>query len=314
MNGISLDPHCHVWPGPALDGVAGAQWDAASGKLRIDGHAVGMPALYSPQALIDWLDEQRIDKAWVSAPPPAYRADLDRSTAAIWSDSLHDALNDMVAPHADRLSTMRLLPIEHPALAVEIVSATPAGAKLFTLSTGGPGLVISGQAWEPLWQVLSERGATVLMHPGDGGDARLAPFYLSNLLGNPVETSIAVAHLVFSGAVSRCPGIRWLLAHAGGATAMLAARWQQGYVASRPGVDLAKEEPLVALKRFTVDWITHSPEGLKLAAGVFGEDRIIYGSDWPFPMGTMEPQEALSKLPAGDRARLLDNTRKFMGT
>ena len=314
MNGITLDPHCHLLPGPALDGVAGTQWDAAAGRLWVDGHAIGMPALYSPQALIEWLDQQRIDKAWVSAPPPVYRADLDRSTAAIWNDALHGALKDLIAPYSDRLSAMRLLPIEHPSLAAEIVAATPPEEKLFTVSTGGAGLIISEQAWEPFWQALSERGATVLMHPGDGGDARLAPFYLSNLLGNPVETSIAVAQLVFSGVVGRYPGIRWLLAHAGGATAMLAARWQQGYATSRPGVDLAQEEPLAALKRFTVDWITHSPDGLRLAAGVFGEDRIVYGSDWPFPMGTMDPQNALSKLPTEERARLLDNTRRLTGS
>lgn len=314
MNGIPLDTHCHLLPGPALDGVAGAQLDAATGQLRVDGHAIGMPALYSPQALIGWLDEQRIEKAWVSAPPPAYRADLDRSTAAIWNDALHGALKDMVAPYSGRLSTMRLLPIEHPSLAAEIVAATPKKEKLFTLSTGGRGLAISGRDWEPLWQALSEHSAIVLMHPGEGGDSRLAPYYLSNLLGNPVETSIAVAQLVFSGVARRHPGISWLLAHAGGATAMLAARWQKGYTTSRPGVDLAQEEPLAALKRFTVDWIAHSPDGLRLAAGVFGEDRIVYGSDWPFPMGTMDPQETLSKWPPEQRALLMDNTRRFLGS
>ena len=311
MYTISLDPHCHLLPGPALHGVAGARWDATAGKLVIDGHAIGMPSLYSPEALIKWLDQNHIKNAWVSAPPPLYRAGLDPSTAAVWNDAVHNGLCELISPYADRLAVMRLLPIEHPALAAEIVRASPLQDKLFTLSAGEAGLLISGADWEPLWEVLDGRGATVLMHPGEGGDTRLAPYYLGNLLGNPVETSIAVAHLVFSGVVARRPAIRWLLAHAGGATAMLAARWQQGYSTSRPGVDLSQEQPLVALKRFTVDWITHSPEGLTLAAAVFGKDKVIYGSDWPFPMGTLDPQAMLSQLSATEVSQLLDNTDSF---
>jgi aminocarboxymuconate-semialdehyde decarboxylase len=84
---------------------------------------------------------------------------------------------------------------------------------------------------------------------------------------------------------SRFPQIRFCLAHAGGTFPGLVGRLQRGFETSRPGVNLSVEHPLQAARRFYADGIAHHPSALKLAQDVLGVDRILFGSDWPFPMG-----------------------------
>src|SRR5262249_6819355 len=86
----------------------------------------------------------------------------------------------------------------------------------FSLPSGGPGRMLSDRRYAPLWQTLDAAAAFVLVHPGENDDPRLAPFYLTNLLSNPYETTVAIAHLVFGGVVARYPNITFCFAHGGG--------------------------------------------------------------------------------------------------
>jgi aminocarboxymuconate-semialdehyde decarboxylase len=142
----------------------------------------------------------------------------------------------------------------------------------------------------------------VFIHPGACRDARLSNFYLENLLGNPVETGVAASHLVMAGVPSKYPGIRFCLAHAGGVFAGIVGRLQKGFDTKRPGVDLGVEQPLQAARRFWVDCIAHHPAQLRLAEEVFGADKVLFGSDWPFPMGLQRPPgpQGASEALAGD--------------
>jgi aminocarboxymuconate-semialdehyde decarboxylase len=136
---------------------------------------------------------------------------------------------------------------------------------------------------DPLWAVLDESDAFVFVHPADAPDARLAPFHLGNLLGYPYETAFGAASLVFADVPARFSRIRFCLAHAGGATAMLAGRWQRGYETRRPGIPDLRLAPREALARIAVDSLAYSDAALTLARRTFAD--VLPGSDWPFPMG-----------------------------
>jgi aminocarboxymuconate-semialdehyde decarboxylase len=88
-----------------------------------------------------------------------------------------------------------------------------------------------------------------------------------------------------AGVPSRYPRIRFTLAHAGGIFTTLIGRLERGFETIRPGVDMAVERPLQAARRFHVDNIAHHAGLLELAGKMVGEDHVLYGSDWPFPMG-----------------------------
>ena len=164
---------------------------------------------------------------------------------------------------------------------------------------------------DPLWEHLDARQSFVFVHPGSCCDGRLAPYYLENLLGNPYETTVAIAHLVFGGLRARCPRIRFCFAHGGGAAAMLAGRWQRGFDTARPGVERTLPPPRELLRTLYVDSIVHDPAALAQAAAVFGPGRILFGSDWPFPMGLPDPHEQLAGVDAGLRDSIFAAGRIF---
>ena len=311
---IALDVHAHVAPifAEQLAHIAGVLWDVRKQELTLDGHTIGLKALFDPGALIRWMDDNRIARAWISIPPPLYRQQLDASAAQAWAQYLNEGLDRICAAHPQRLAPLFHLPLEHPSVAIALAEAKIAdGAQGFAVAAGGRAQTLYSDAvLDPLWAQLDAHNCFLFMHPGACADGRLKAFYLENLVGNPYETAVAAAHLVCSGAVGRYPRIRYCLAHAGGATAMLAGRLQHGFDTARPGVDLKVEAPKLAMRRFFVDCIAHDCETIGFAARVFGEDRIVFGSDWPFPMGLLRPHQQLSALAPAARARIFrDNVQ-----
>jgi aminocarboxymuconate-semialdehyde decarboxylase len=140
---------------------------------------------------------------------------------------------------------------------------------------------------QSVWEVLDDRDAFVFIHPGEPSDERLDRWYLANLLGNPYETALAAAQLVFGGIIASFEKIRFCLAHGGGVTAAVAGRWEQGHDTRRPGVP-SEHAPSALLRRMYVDSVVFSDIYLELAAVVFGPEHIVLGSDWPFPMGAFD--------------------------
>jgi aminocarboxymuconate-semialdehyde decarboxylase len=154
----------------------------------------------------------------------------------------------------------------------------------------------------------------VLLHPGSSPDTRLDPHYLANLVGNPVETTVAAAELVFGDVLGAHPGLRLVLVHCGGGVPLLAGRWQRGLDTKRPGVGELSVGPRDAVRRFWVDALAHDPAVVDLAAAVIGEEKLVLGSDWPFPMGLDDPWSAVAHLPADRRDRVArDNALSLRG-
>lgn len=247
--------------------------------------------LRHPEALREHLDRLGLDKAVVSIPPPFYRQDLAGDEAAAWVATVNDGLAQLIAAEP-RFSAFAYLPLEHPSLAHnEIERVDRHGFIGFTATAGGRSASLADAELEPVWHALDERGAALLLHPGASPDPRLAPMYLGNLLGNPFETTLAAAQLIFGDVPARFPHIKVVLAHGGGAVAALIGRWQRGVDTDRPGLRALTADPLEAVKRFYVDSITHHPEVTELVRRVLGPDRVVFGSDWPFPMGSADGVE-----------------------
>lgn len=142
------------------------------------------------------------------------------------------------------------------------------------------------------------------LHPTKGCDGRLDPFFLHNLLGGPGETALAAAHLAMSGIMDRHPAMRICLAHGGGSVPAVAGRLERGQTVRRPGAYIGARPATEAMRGFCADCITHSPAALELAASVFGEDRILFGSDWPFSMGLPDPHAQMQDVRSDLRAKI----------
>ncbi|HEY2052870.1 MAG TPA: amidohydrolase family protein [Solirubrobacterales bacterium] len=288
---MRVDFHTHLAPALAdADLAALAIERNEKGRLVLDGHAVGPPGLYEPDRLLADLDGRDLDRAVVSVPPPFFRQTLDPDAGARWVRALNDGLA-AVAGATERLLPLAYLPLEHPepAIAEQRRLREEGGWAGYCASAGGRSVSLADEALAPLWRALDDDAALLLLHPGTSPDKRLDEFYLHNLLGNPVETALAAAQLVFGDVLPRHPRMRVLLVHCGGCVPDLVPRWDHGVATDRPGLPPLTEPPSTAVRRFFVDCLVHDPGAVDRAVEVFGEDRMVLGSDWPFPMGSEDP-------------------------
>lgn len=301
----SVDVHTHL--APELRDSAGtlAGVEESSGRYVIDGEQIGVSALYEARQLEDWLTAADIDRAWVSIPPPFFRQGLQEDGARIWVERANDGLLARIAG-SERLEALAYLPFEHPQVALAELDRLVSDERIvgWNLSAGGGSLPLDDARLTPVWDRLEAVGRPVLLHPGSSSDARLDRHYLSNLVGNPVETTVAAAELVFGDVLGTHPDLRPVLVHCGGTVPMLAGRWQRGADTNRPGVGPLSLAPGFAVRRFWVDALAHEPGGVDLAVAVFGLDKVVLGSDWPFPMGLDNPWSAIAHLSPEQRDRI----------
>lgn len=260
------------------------------GSLVIDGHPVGPPGLYDRAKLCAFLDELGLGEAVVSPPPPFFRQGLDADARERWVRAVNTGTLAAVDDES-RLLPLAYLPFEDPAGAMREYERIGADGRWAGVcgSAGGGSASLADAAFAPLWRALDDAAALVFLHPGMSPDPRLEPFYLHNLLGNPVETAVAAAQLVFGDVLAAHPRMRVMLVHCGGCVPDLVPRWDRGAHTDRPGVPTLRELPSDAVRRLFVDCLVHDPGAVDRALEVFGEDRMVLGSDWPFPMGSEDP-------------------------
>jgi aminocarboxymuconate-semialdehyde decarboxylase len=300
------DVHTHIIP-PAViaageNGLYGMRSEPTT--LHICAHGIPVHPLSKIDALVERVNRDGLDGAIVSVPPPLFRPDLSTPDRASYTRLVNDSLLAVCRAHQPVLRPFAYLPAEDPELAADFASrldhdwaGAVAGTELGVLSYA------SGR-YDALWQALSDAKLPLFIHPGSSPDKRLDPFYLSNLLGNPVETTIAAANLIFAGVMHRFPNLKVILAHGGGCVAALCGRWQQGAVTNRPGIPKLVLQPLNAVRKFYVDSLVHSPAYLTAMIDIIGADRILLGSDWPFPMGASSAEHDLAHLDIALKKRI----------
>lgn len=281
------DVHTHIVP-PAVvaageRGTFGMR--ANPGTLTICAHGVPLRPLSNIGKLVDRVRSDDLDGAIVSVSPPLFRPDLGPEECGDYARLVNDGLLEACHEHANVLRPLAYLPVEAPEIAVRIVAEPDdrwAGAVMGTV-TGA--ITYGSERLDPLWRMLAERNLPLFIHPGSTPDQRLEKYYLSNLLSNPVETTMAAANLVFAGVMHRFLRLNIILAHGGGRVAALCGRWQRGSDTERPGIPSLAPDPIEAVRRFYVDSLTHFASFLKAVIEVVGENRVLLGSDWPFPIG-----------------------------
>jgi aminocarboxymuconate-semialdehyde decarboxylase len=241
-----------------------------------------------------------LDGAVVSVPPALFRYDLEGSAAVDWAALVNQGLRELASP---QLRVLAQLPLLHPEVGPVATQLAAEGVYSgFALGTVATSSGYGASGLEPLWEVLHAVEAFTLIHPSHSPDGRLDSNYLSNLLGNPYETALAAAGLVFADVPARFPGIRFCLCHGAGVTAAVAGRWQQGIDTARPGINPPSQSVADALQQFYVDDLVHDAGVLALLGATFGAERVLVGSDWPFPMGSdqLDPARVAARAAASE--------------
>ena len=261
------------------------------------------------------MDAAGIDVQVISNTPQTFLYNQEGALAAALSALQNDEIAKAVAGNPTRLLGIATLPMQAPHLAAAELrrAMTTLALKGAQIGSNINGRNLDDEALEPLWAAANELDAFIMVHPtGVAGADRLKSYYLVNLIGNPLDTTIAAAALVFGGVVERYPRIKFLMVHGGGFVPYQAGRFNHGWqVRAEPRARL-KSPPQASLDKLLFDSIVHGQPALEFLVSTCGAQRVLLGSDYPFDMGTLacaRQVEALS-IPEPDKAMILGGAAK----
>ena len=212
----------------------------------------------------------------------------------------NDALAETVRAYPERLLGLAALPLQDPSAApAELERAMrELGLRGAEIGTNVGGRNLDDQELEPVWAAAERLGAFLFVHPERVAAAeRLGSYYLRNLIGNPLDTTIAIASLVFGGVLERYPRLKLCFAHGGGFAPYQVGRLDHGW-SKRPEPRVTiQQRPSTYVRKLYFDTILHTPDALAYVAKHFGADHLLLGSDYPFDMGPDDPVKDVESLP-----------------
>ena len=323
---MNIDFHFHMIPKFFLDELSDSNPWGKSVETEGDRLFMRMgpirfpmdPDHYDAGAILAAMDQMRIDVAAISPSPMLFHSHLPSEVVAPLHRRVNDHLAMMAATYPDRFRPLGILPMQSPELAVaEAERVLSDGLSGIEVETNIAGLALSDASLWPVYETIERLGGVVFLHPaGILGMDRLREYYLSNLIGNPTDTSAAAAQLIFGGVLNQFPKLEIVLPHGGGSTPALCGRWDHG-AQVRPELDHMEQMPSELVRRFHFDSLTHSDAALSLLLEVAGSERVVLGSDHPYDMGQTDPVGQIEKradLSEADRIAILgDNAALLLG-
>jgi aminocarboxymuconate-semialdehyde decarboxylase len=249
------------------------------------------------------MDAMGVDVQVLSATPQTYLYNQDASLGAAAAAIQNDQIAKLVKENPQRFMGIATLPMQAPEKAADELrrAMTRLGLRGTMFASNIMGKNLDDPGFEPIWATAEELGAFVFIHPNNvAGADRMKSYYLNNLIGNPLDTTIGAACLYFGGVMDRHPKLTVVLAHGGGFTPYQAARWEHGWqVRPEPKKNIARQ-PVNIAKRFYYDTILHSAPVLEFMIGHVGADRVMLGSDYPYDMGMMDCVQHVRSLKISD--------------
>ena len=286
----TVDVHAHCFVPDVWDLVKNTPLaEAAKANLT------GAIALGNPQRLID-MDAQGIDYQAINVNAWGYSA--DRALATDLVALQNQKISEWCAAHPDRFVGMATLALQHPDLAAQQLEHAVRKLGLRGAAIGGSveGLELSDLNFDPFWAKAEELGVLLFMHPQPAQGTTQNPRLqgrggLGNTIGNPLETTVFLSHLIFEGTLDRFPGLRICAAHAGGYLASYTGR--SDALCGRGGAFGAdckalKKKPSEYFRReLLVDTMVFREDGLRHLVAEAGVGQLVYGTDYPFdwPVG-----------------------------
>lgn len=253
------------------------------------------------EARIAAMDRAGVDtqvlSSWIDFTAYALEAEVGARYARMFNEMLA-ATRDL---HPDRFLALCTVPLQSSTHAcAELRHAVDrlgmVGAEIATTIDG---VELDDRSLDGFWATAQELGCLVLIHPYQPLAGRnVSRYFLGNLVGNPAESTVAVAHLIFGGVLERFPDLRVCVVHGGGFLPYQSGRLDRGYeaVASRTATHLTRP-PSEWLRRLYFDTVLHAPPVLRALVDLVGADHVVLGSDYPFEMGDPDPVGTVQAIP-----------------
>jgi predicted TIM-barrel fold metal-dependent hydrolase len=311
-----VDIHAHVRVPEA--------WDLVKDRIGREGRA-GDVALANPEGpanirndiekrLAD-LDEMGIDVQAVSVNPFWYWADVELARKIVQVQN--EKIAELCAAHPKRFAGLGSLALQHAALAVEQMEegVKNLGMRGFAIGGSVNGEDLSATKFHPFWAKAEELQTLIFIHPQSAGapidEKRLqGNGYLDNVVGHPLETTLALSHLIEDGTLDIFPRLKICAAHGGGYLPSYSSRSDQCQTAFPNLCKPLKKAPSEYLKQLYFDSVLFTPEDLRHLIAVVGASQVVVGTDYP-TLWNRTPVDRILAVPGlsdKDRISIFGNT------
>ncbi len=313
---MNIDVHAHYLPRSVVDAVDGSgEWHGV--RVEEDGGQI-VSTTSAARFPLPWpnfrapitdriaqMDALSVDVQCISLSPTLWRHELPVDQIVPMAREVNDETAATVSEHPDRFRGFAFLPLQDTDGAVRELERAMTELKLIGAAVTTN---VAGEDWDsdrlfPILEAAERLGAFVFVHPADVRTRKLLDrYHLRNSIGNPLETTIAIASLVYGGVLDRLPNLRLCFAHGGGFAVFAAGRFDHGYEVRPEARAAAPRPPSDYLRAMYFDCLTHSPLALRHLVDLVGIDRVVLGSDFPADMGYRDPVGWLERAPLLDEA------------
>lgn len=327
---LAVDLHCHIQT-PAADALAkqtkmpdtdpiarhGSKRTADRQK-ELQGE-IWQKLTSIEQRLAD-MDDMGIDVQAISTSPFQYYYRLEPDLCRQTSRLINERLAEIVAAHPDRFVALGTVPMQEPKLAVAELEycMKKLGFRGLEIGTNVRKMELSDPRFNPLWKKAEALGAVIFLHPAGFTDtSRLKEHFLTNVIGNPLDTTFALSHIVFGGVLERYPKLKFVAAHGGGYLGHYPARMDHAYKVRPECHDYIKCPPSYYMKKIYYDTMVFGHTQLEHLVNLWGADHVVIGTDYPYDMGYYKPvdfvEKTLSLTRAQKNAIIGGNGAKLLG-
>jgi aminocarboxymuconate-semialdehyde decarboxylase len=251
-------------------------------------------ALTDPADRLRVLDTQAIDMQVVAPAPNQSYYEAPKEHAAKLARIVNEGVAAFVAHEPKRFAGLGTIPLQDPSAAVvefgHVVKTL--GFRGVQILTNVNGTDLSHPDFEPVWAKAVELDAIVMLHPmGFTEPRRLAEYYFTNTIGNPLDTNIAIHHLIFSGVLERHQKLKVYAIHGGGYAAAYSGRMDHAWGARRDANAGLPKPPTSYLRKMYFDTTVFTAHQLEYLVRLFGADHVVMGTDYPYDMADYYPVE-----------------------
>ncbi|PKQ66172.1 amidohydrolase family protein [Raineya orbicola] len=245
-------------------------------------------------------DSHKVDVQVLSTIPVMFSYWASAFDALDLSMFLNDHIAELVHKYPQRFVGLGTVPLQEPKLAIqELERCMKIGLAGVQIGSHINNWNLSDEVLFPFFQAAEDLGAAIFVHPWDMiGKERMPKYWLPWLVGMPAESSLAICSMIFGGVFERLPRLRVAFAHGGGAFPATIGRISHGFEV-RPDLCAIDNNvhPREYLGKFYVDSLVHDPDAMRLILKVIGEDKVVLGTDYPFPLGELEPGKLVESMP-----------------
>lgn len=311
MNNINIDSHAHMIP-PSflkmikedkLKGIKIIEDDKSRKKSIVfsDGSKHPFSEVFtSIEKRLELMNSYQCDKQVVSITPRFFFYDFPLDLAIHTNESFNNDIAALSKEYPDRFIGMGSVPLQDTNSAITELERMNRnlGLKAIQIGTFVNGYNLSDERFIDFFRKAEELNIFVFIHPLIKNDDLLVKnYHLSNLVGNPTQTTIAISNLIFSGLFDIVPNIKIGLAHGGGFLPYQLGRLEHGYEVRQDTKSKAKKSPREYIKKnIYFDALTHSKEALEFLVKLTGSEKVMFGTDYPYDMAEYDQIDNINQL------------------